>query len=991
MKSPTRFTAVVLIVCFVASVPPPLGAATTTTFRDEFNNISYSGDDGMGGSWAGAWWETDPSVDPGADDITVQADGAEVYALRFNNTGSGDYVERIADLSAYDSATLVFEYRRENTDLDFSFKASVSANGPAGPFTEVYSIAGGNDAVYLATTVIDITAYRSANTAIRFSHENGLLDTGRDFFLDNVEISASSGNLPPVAVDDPDPAVDPVYYLVRRGMSRSLAVLFNDTDPEGDPLTVISAGSGANGGTIAVAGDGLSVTYSPPDPSYVGPDRFSYTISDGNGGTASGSVDVVVIDKLADLLVVSISADPVNPLQGSPFDLVVVIENAGPDSAASAQLTLQFTPGLAYLSGTVDNGGTCAEPVPGSGTVVCTDGNPPGDSQPRVTTVTVISSSPGPHTITAVAGSNDIDPEPSNNLGQLTLATANRAPDAVDDAETTAEQTPVTIDVLGNDSDADLDPLVVDSVTQGANGSVVNNGSDVTYTPQPDWSGVDTFMYTVSDGNGGLDSADVTVTVIARPNQPPVAGDDLTLTDEDVAVNIPVLANDSDPDGNPVTVGTANQGAHGSVTTSATGITYEPEKDWFGIDSFGYTITDGHGGTATAAVVITVRPVNDAPTARPDSQSTPEGVAVTVPVLANDIDVDGDLLVVASISQGSHGVTTTDGVNVGYAPASGWSGTDSFEYTITDGQGGFDTATVTVAVTATDDGSEVVGAVGTGNRPPVITVVGETTVADGHPLRLEITAEDPDGDQVSISAAGLPAWASVVDYGDGRAMITGIPRSEPVSSSKVTVTAADGKVTVGVTLTIEVIGVNRPPRIGPVTFQGVNPDGSFTFTINAFDPDGDPLKITADGLPAWATLTDYGGGSATISSNGVPDDVIGFLSIVISVTDGETTVTSHLERSIDDLRNGRPPALTHQAFEIEGADALVATALRPRVAIPDPPRTLLTPREGLSVAFGSAVETLKSQIAPTLVLGVVMAWMLMIGVGRPKDEEEQAA
>ncbi len=349
-----------------------------------------------------------------------------------------------------------------------------------------------------------------------------------------------------------------------------------------------------------------------------------------------------------------------------------------------------------------------------------------------------------------------------------------------------------------------------------------------------------------------------------------------------------------------------------------------------------------------------------------------------IAVLANDSDVDGDPLAVATITQGSRGVTTTDGSTVRYSPSPGWTGTDSFTYTITDGHGGSDTATVVVYV-------------GNVNRPPTISVTGDTSVAEDDPLMLEISTTDPDGDEVRISANGLPDWAGLVDHGDGRATISGTPGFDADPSSEITISASDGTVTARFTVTIEVIDVNRAPLIRPITFSGVDDDGSFSFAVAASDPDGDPLSISASGLPAWATLTDHGDGTATISSGGVPDDALGSFSMIVSVTDGLTTVTSGLSRPIVDLRLGRPPELTHQAFGIGGTDTLVATALKPRVGTPDPLGAHLTPREGLLVAFGSAVETMKNQVIPAVVLGVVMAWMLMIGVGRTKEEEEPEA
>jgi hypothetical protein len=282
----------------------------------------------------------------------------------------------------------------------------------------------------------------------------------------------------------------------------------------------------------------------------------------------------------------------------------------------------------------------------------------------------------------------------------------------------------------------------------------------------------------------------------------------------------------------------------------------------------------------------------------------------------------------------------------------------------------------------------VVVYVGNVNRPPAISVTGATSVAEDDPLVLEISTADPDGDEVRISATGLPDWASIIDHGDGRATISGTPGFDADPSSEVTISASDGTVTARITVTIDVVDVNRPPLIRPMTFSGVNDDGSFSFAITVMDPDGDPLSISASGLPPWSNLTDHGDGTATISSGGVPDDALGSFSVIVTVTDGESTVTASLSRPISDLRLGLPPELTHQAFGTDGTDTLVATALKPRVGTPDPLGAHLTPREGLMVAFGSAVETMKNQVIPAVVLGVVMAWMLMIGVGRTKEEEE---
>jgi hypothetical protein len=170
--------------------------------------------------------------------------------------------------------------------------------------------------------------------------------------------------------------------------------------------------------------------------------------------------------------------------------------------------------------------------------------------------------------------------------------------------------------VLDNDSDPDGDPLSIIAVGAPANGTAaISAQNTIVYTPNPGYTGPDAFTYTISDGNGGEAAATVAIVVTAGPNNPPVAVDDDVATDEDTPVVIDVLANDSDPDGDALTVIEVTQPASGSVAIGGDNtITYTPAADFHGADSFTYTISDGHGGEATATVTIVVAPVNDAPT-----------------------------------------------------------------------------------------------------------------------------------------------------------------------------------------------------------------------------------------------------------------------------------------------------------------------------------------------------------------------------------------
>jgi len=186
------------------------------------------------------------------------------------------------------------------------------------------------------------------------------------------------------------------------------------------------------------------------------------------------------------------------------------------------------------------------------------------------------------------------------------------------------------------------------------------------------------------------------------PNTPPVAVDDAATVVEDVGGSIAVLANDTDADGDALSVISAGTPAHGTTALNGNGtLTYMPAANYSGSDAFDYVVGDGAGGTDTGSVTLTVTSVNDPPVANDDVASTPYQTAVAVPVLANDTDVDGGTLGVVSVGAATNGtVTIGPGGSVTYTPAAGYSGPDAFRYTVGDGAGGTATASVSVTVGA---------------------------------------------------------------------------------------------------------------------------------------------------------------------------------------------------------------------------------------------------------------------------------------------------
>ena len=207
----------------------------------------------------------------------------------------------------------------------------------------------------------------------------------------------------------------------------------------------------------------------------------------------------------------------------------------------------------------------------------------------------------------------------------------NIPPVARNDAVTTAEDTAIVIRVLRNDTDADGDTLSVTAVSTPSNGAaaITGNRTTVNYTPDAGFHGSDSFTYVVSDGNGGTDTGRVNVTVTAV-DDPPVATNDAATTAEDTPVDIDVVANDTDVEGDTLrvsAVGTPSQGTAIIKAGSTTEVTYTPNANFHGSDSFTYVVSDGNGGTDTGTVDVTVTAVNDPPVATNDTASTAEDTA----------------------------------------------------------------------------------------------------------------------------------------------------------------------------------------------------------------------------------------------------------------------------------------------------------------------------------------------------------------------------
>ena len=612
-------------------------------------------------------------------------------------------------------------------------------------------------------------------------------------------------NVPPVAVDDTASTAFETAVLID--------VLGNDNDPDNfpGPLAVDSVTQGTNG---AVLNNGGDVTYTP-DAGFSGTDSFTYVATDGADTSNVATVTVTVAPQ------VNVPPVAVDDTASTAFETAVLIDVLGNDNDPD-----NFPGPLAVDSVTQGTNGAVL--------------NNGGD-----VTYTPNAGFSGTDSFTYVA----TDGADTSNVATVTVTVApqvNVPPVAVDDTASTAFETAVLIDVLGNDNDPDNfpGPLAVDSVTQGTNGAVLNNGGDVTYTPDAGFSGTDSFTYVATDGADTSNVATVTVTVAPQVNVPPVAVDDTASTAFETAVLIDVLGNDNDPDNfpGPLAVDSVTQGTNGAVLNNGGDVTYTPDAGFSGTDSFTYVATDGADTSNVATVTVTVAPqVNVPPVAVDDTASTAFETAVLIDVLGNDNDPDNfpGPLAVDSVTQGTNGAVLNNGGDVTYTPDAGFSGTDSFTYVATDGADTSNVATVTVTVAP-----QV-------NVPPV-AVDDTASTAFETAVLIDVLGNDNDPDNfpgpLAVDSVTQGTNGAVLNNGGD---VTYTPNAGFSGTDSFTYVATDGADTSNVATVTVTVGpapadIDVSPLalvFGPVT---VGQSGALTTSISNLG--GFDLEITGLGL-----------------------------------------------------------------------------------------------------------------------------------------------
>ncbi len=628
--------------------------------------------------------------------ISIDLNSAATAAGTGDGVTANDGVNTISSGNAGLDAPVILTATRDGSTLNVTGTAAANAR------VEIYlaipdtgdSLSGeqyGEGVLYLGFT----TADGSGNFTFVTSFVPSAVNAGSFVSAINMDGGQNTSEFGKNHAINVVPVANADSFSVAEDSVLSGTVAGNDLDADGDLLTYSIVTSTSNG-VLLLNPDG-TFTFTP-SANFYGTDSFVYRVLDGSGGSAQATVSLTIL--------------AVNDAPQATGDTYTIAE----DSTLSAVLGIND---LLSNDADVDMDTLAVHTTPVSGPangvlVLNADGSflytPTANYFGTDSFVYRISDGNG--------GTADA-------TATITISAVNDNPQAGNDSFMIAEDTPLltasVAGLLANDVDVDGDTLSVMTipVTGPANGTLLLNADgSFAYTPNANYCGVDSFVYRISDGQGGTSDATATITISAVNDNPVANNDTFTLAENStLSVTSPVtglLGNDSDVDGNTLSVlVTPTSGpTHGMLILNSDGsFTYTPDVNYDGSDAFVYRVSDGNGGTADATVTLNITGVNVAPTAGNDTYTVAEDSVLVSTVgvnglLANDSDPNGDTLrvVIVPIVSPTHGiiVLNMDG-SFTYTPTANFNGTDSFVYQVSDGRGGIATATALITVSPVND------------------------------------------------------------------------------------------------------------------------------------------------------------------------------------------------------------------------------------------------------------------------------------------------
>ncbi|XQW85201.1 Ig-like domain-containing protein [Thalassotalea piscium] len=444
----------------------------------------------------------------------------------------------------------------------------------------------------------------------------------------------------------------------------------------------------------------------------------------------------------------------------------------------------------------------------------------------------------------------------------------NDLPIAEDDYVSVTENSTLSnVNVLFNDSDPDNDSLSISTtpVLDVQNGNLtLNSDGSFVYKPTPSFNGSDSFIYQVNDGQGGsaLGTVNITIDKLASPKKPNAVNDSYQLI-EDQTLSVDVinglLKNDTDPDGGIISVdiNLINDPQNGSVILQSNGaFEYHPSANYNGTDQFTYQVINQNGLTSQAHVSLTITSSPDAPMANNDFANTEKNVSITIDVVANDINIDGDNLTIQSAVADTGSVAIVNN-KLFYEPESDFFGVANITYYIENLGGLTDRGTLLVTITNT----------GTPNNVPNPNEdyysVNEDNILNANSVL--INDNDPDNDPLTVQTTPITnvSHGKLVLSTDGTFVYTPLTNFNGTDSFVYSVTDGRGGFAQDY-VTIYVNPINDLP-IAEDDYFSVNEDSSLSYVnvlSNDSDPDNDSLSIST------TPVLDVQNGNLTLNSDG---------------------------------------------------------------------------------------------------------------------------
>ncbi|WP_413692904.1 beta strand repeat-containing protein [Pseudoalteromonas sp. KJ10-2] len=606
----------------------------------------------------------------------------------------------------------------------------------------------------------------------------------------------------------------------------AVVATFETTDEDGDDVTVTLSDTV----NYQIVGDTVVLTEAGAALVNSGEELPAFTLIPNDGTTDGEAVSVepsvTTTNDAPEVTVTStndFTEDDGSAVEGAVVATFETTDEDGDDVTVTLSDTVNYeivgdTVILTEVGAALVNSG---EELPAF-TLIPNDGTTDGEAVSVEPGVTTTNDAPEV-TVTSI---NDFTEDDGSAVEGAVVATFETSDEDGDDVTVTLSDT-VNYEIVG-------DTVVLTE----AGAALVNSGEELP-----------TFTLIPNDGTTDGEAVSVEPDVTGVDDQTNT-NEDSVVTTEDIAVNIDVLANDTDEDGVVSPVASVTDGTNGTVAINANGtVTYTPDADFNGTDTFTYTNEDGN----TETVTVTVEPVADDTVLVADSATTDEDTPVVIDVVANDTDADGVTSPVASVTDGTNGTVSinTDGT-VTYTPNADFNGEDEFTYTNEDGN----TETVTVTVDPVADDTVLVADSATTDEdtPVVIDVVANDTDADGEVSPVASVTDGTNG-TVAINADGTVTYTPNADF-NGEDEFTYTNADGNTETVTVTVDpVADDTVLVADSATTD----EDTPVVIDVVANDTDADGEVSPVASVTDGTNGTVSINTDGTVTYTPNADFNG------------------------------------------------------------------------------------------------------------------------------------